>query len=343
MSQPFNYGIVRSYGHVWDETTQTWIPQVQPGESAGPTTVLIPDGSDATQGSVADVAVATDAPGTISSKLRGLVSLLRSLLTLLSSVWDGGTHLRVDGSSVTQPVSGPLTDTQLRATAVSVDGSAVVQPISATNLDVALSTRLAPGDTLTKVSTIDTVTNPVAVTNTNLDAALSSLLKPADTLTKVGTLDTITNPVAVTGSFYQATQPVSGPLTDTELRAAAVPVSGPLTDTELRAASVPVSGPLTDTELRASAVPVDGSGVTQPVSGPLTDTELRASEVPVSVASLPLPSSASLEAGGNLETLVNMTGALLIEMRLLRQAFEDWSGTRPRYDPRFDPDRYEVQ
>lgn len=294
MSQPLNYGIVRSYGHVWDEATQTWIPETQPGASVGATTVLVPDGSDATQGSIADAGVATDAPGTISAKLRGLVSLARSLVTLLTSVWDGGTHLRIDGSSV-------------------------VQPISATNLDVALSTRLKPADTLTKVTTVDTITNPVAVTGTfypvtqpvsgpvtdtelrasavpvslatlpnpsNLDAAVSTLLKPADTLTKVTTVDTITNPVAVTGTFYPATQPVSGPLTNTELRAA---------------------------------------------------------EVPISVASLPLPTSAVLEAGGNLETLVNISGALLIEIRLLRQAFEDWSGTRPRYDPRFDPDKYEVQ
>ena len=36
----------------------------------------------------------------------------------------------------------------------------------------------------------------------------------------------------------------------------AVPVSGPLTDTQLRATAVPVSGPLTDTQLRATAVPV---------------------------------------------------------------------------------------
>lgn len=33
-------------------------------------------------------------------------------------------------------------------------------------------------------------------------------------------------------------QPVTGPLTNTELRATAVPVSGPLTDTQLRAADV---------------------------------------------------------------------------------------------------------
>jgi hypothetical protein len=41
--------------------------------------------------------------------------------------------------------------------------------------------------------------------------------------------------------------PVSGPLTDAELRASAVPVSGPLTDTQLRAAAVPVTVPRTNT------------------------------------------------------------------------------------------------
>jgi hypothetical protein len=79
--------------------------------------------------------------------------------------------------------------------------------------------------------------------------------------------------------------PISGPLTDTQLRATAVPVSGtvtatgPLTDTQLRATAVPVSGPLTDTQLRAAAVPVSG---TVTATGPLTDTQLRAAAVSVS-------------------------------------------------------------
>ena len=79
--------------------------------------------------------------------------------------------------------------------------------------------------------------------------------------------------------------PVSGPVTDTQLRASPVPVSGPLTDTELRASAVPVSGtvtasgPLTDTQLRASAVPVSG---TVTASGPVTNTELRAAPVTTS-------------------------------------------------------------
>lgn len=66
-----------------------------------------------------------------------------------------------------------------------------------------------------------------------------------------------------------------------------LPVSGPLTDAQLRATAVPVSGPLTDVQLRATAVPV---------SGPLTDVQLRATAVPVSAASLPLPTGAATEA-----------------------------------------------
>lgn len=84
---------------------------------------------------------------------------------------------------------------------------------------------------------------------------------------------------------------VSGPLTDTQIRATALPVVGPLTDTQLRASAVPVSGPLTDTQIRASALPVTGPltdtqlrATAVPVSGPLTDTQLRATTVPVTAA-----------------------------------------------------------
>jgi hypothetical protein len=66
--------------------------------------------------------------------------------------------------------------------------------------------------------------------------------------------------------------PVSGPLTDSQLRATAVPVSGTVTAT----------GPLTDAQLRASAVPVSG-------------TFYQATQ-PVSASSLPLPSGAATSA-----------------------------------------------
>jgi hypothetical protein len=106
--------------------------------------------------------------------------------------------------------------------------------------------------------------------------------------------------------------PVSGPLTDAQMRAAAVPVSGPLTDAQMRAAAVPVSGPLTDAQMRAAAVPVSGPltdaqmrAAAVPVSGPLTDAQMRAAAVPVSgpltdaqlrAAPLPLPTGAATEA-----------------------------------------------
>lgn len=50
-----------------------------------------------------------------------------------------------------------------------------------------------------------------------------------------------TNENEVNVANFPAVQPVSGPLTDAELRATAVPVSGPLTDAQLRATPVPVS------------------------------------------------------------------------------------------------------
>lgn len=107
--------------------------------------------------------------------------------------------------------------------------------------------------------------------------------------------------------------PVSGPLTDVQLRAAAVPVSiaaeievkndagnplavsGPLTDAQLRAVAVPVSGPLTDVQLRATALPVSiaaeievkndaGNPLAVNLSGVTVGEKLAASSLPVVLA-----------------------------------------------------------
>ncbi|HNG68658.1 MAG TPA: hypothetical protein PLP63_06925, partial [Saprospiraceae bacterium] len=134
--------------------------------------------------------------------------------------WDDTANTPISGSvSITGSVSvtGPLTDAQLRATAVPVSGTVTIVPsgtqvVSATDLDI----------------------RDLVFATDKVDVSGSS--------------------VSITG-----TVPVSGPLTDTQLRATAVPVSGPLTDTQLRATAVPVSGPLTDAQLRATAVPVSGT------------------------------------------------------------------------------------
>jgi hypothetical protein len=126
-------------------------------------------------------------------------------------------------------------------------------------------------------------------------------------------------PSSVSVSNFPATQPVSGPLTDIQLRATAVPVSGTITANVTFPATQPVS------LATAPTTPVTGTfwQATQPISGtvtantglsqPLTDAQLRATAVPVSgtfyqvtqpvsAASLPLPTGAStsdLQTTGN--------------------------------------------
>lgn len=71
------------------------------------------------------------------------------------------------------------------------------------------------------------------------------------------------NAVPVSGSFWQATQPVSGSLT-CNAGSGTLAVSGPLTDAQIRASALPVSG-----SFWQATQPVSGSfwQTTQPVSG----------------------------------------------------------------------------
>ncbi len=111
---------------------------------------------------------------------------------------------------------------------------------------------------------------------------------------------------------FPASQAVTGPLTDAQLRATPVPVSGTVT----------ASGPLTDAQLRASAVPVSlaanqsvnvaqMSGVAPSLNTGVRDagtqrvTVATNDLVPISAASLPLPAGAATEA-----TLDARTGSL---------------------------------
>jgi len=107
--------------------------------------------------------------------------------------------------------------------------------------------------------------------------------------------------VPVDGTFWQATQPISGSISITGTPT----VTGPLTDAQLRATAVPVSGTFWQaTQPVSGSVSITGTAA---VSGPLTDTQLRATAVPVSgtfwqatqpvsAASLPLPSGAATSA-----------------------------------------------
>lgn len=112
-----------------------------------------------------------------------------------------------------------------------------------------------------------------------IEYPLNHLLDAAGTKIDPATEATLAAVNAKLPALSGGAVPVTGPLTDIQMRATAVPVSiaswAGLTDTQLRATAVPVSftwSGLTDAQLRASAVPV---------SGPLTDAQLRAAAVPV--------------------------------------------------------------
>jgi hypothetical protein len=170
------------------------------------------------------------------------------------------------------PVSGPLTDTQLRNSAVpvslaSVPSHAVTGPLTDTQLRATPVPVAQSGDvslsaaTLAALETIQVGSLPNVALDTATLAALETI--------QIGSMPAVALDAATLAALetisianFPATQPVSG----------TVGISG----------TVPVSGPLTDTQLRASAVPVSlASAPTTAVTGPLTDTQLRASAVPV--------------------------------------------------------------
>lgn len=181
--------VTESRNVIWDVNTQAWIAMQQPILNAGSVTI----------------------PGTVT--VSGAVSVSNLPATQPVS----GT-VAVSNFPATQPVSlavaptTPVTGTFWQTTQPVSLASAPTTPVTnsgLTNLDVALSTRLKPADTLagiTTVGTVSTITNVVhiddnsgsiTVDSPNLDVALSTRLKPADTLTGVTTVGTITNPVTV--------------------------------------------------------------------------------------------------------------------------------------------------
>lgn len=193
----------------------------------------------------------------------------------------GALPVTDNGGSLT--VDGPLTDAELRASAVPVSGTffQATQPVS-----IAAPVPVTDnGGSLTVDGTFFQATQPVSI------AVAVPVTDNGGSLTVDGT-------VAVSGSVA-----VTGPLTDTQLRATAVPVAdggGSLTvDGVFFQATQPVSvAAVVHVDDNAGSLTVDGTVAISgsvAVTGPLTDTQLRASAVPVSAATLPLPSGAATE------------------------------------------------
>lgn len=226
-------------------------------------------------------------------------------------------------SKLTSPISvlGPLTDAQLRATAVPISASALPLPSGA-------ATSANQATAQASLTSIDSkLTSPLAVTGPLTDTQLRATPVPIS-----GSITATNSANGATGSAVpsQATQVAGSDGTNLQAlkvsSAGVVSVDGSaVTQPVSVAGSVAVTGPLTDTQLRATAVPVSNASLPLPanaaiesgghlasidtkltaplsVTGPLTDTQLRATAVPVSNASLPLPAGAStsaLQTSGN--------------------------------------------
>jgi hypothetical protein len=195
------------------------------GSGGGPATIA--DGASVVEGATTDAAVTSNATGTISGKLRGLVAIL-------ADIWDSVNHRiavalpAATVTTLTPPTAAAIASALANPLPVSL-ATAPTTPVTnagLTNLDVALSTRLKPADTLagvTTVATVTSITNPVA---TNADTAIDGTAAPAKGILVLGQSDDATPiyaplPLAVGGESlvvsgtlgvnnFPATQPVSG-------------------------------------------------------------------------------------------------------------------------------------
>jgi hypothetical protein len=204
---------------------------------------------------------------------------------------DSSGVLSVDDNGGSLTVDGPLTDAELRASPVPISGTvSVTEPVSMDDNGGSITVDGPVTDaqlraTPVPVSGTVSVTEPVSVDDNG-----GSLTVDASNL-DIRDLSSSTDSVTAVG-----------PLTDAQLRAAAVPVSGTVSVTEPvsvddNGASLTVDNTVLSvvgggTEATAQRVTiandstgvlsVDDNGGSLTVDGPLTDAQLRATAVPVS-------------------------------------------------------------
>jgi hypothetical protein len=126
-------------------------------------------------------------------------------------------HNVVVTSAPTTAVTGPLTDAQLRATAVPVSGTVTAN--AGTNLN---TSALALDATLTNRTQKSQLTDG---TRDGTIKAASTAAVAGDTAVVVAISPNNTVPVSLTSTTITGSVAVTGPLTDAQLRASAVPVS----------------------------------------------------------------------------------------------------------------------
>lgn len=232
---------------------------------------------DTNAGATADAAVTTNTTGTVSGKLRGLVKLMIDLIaktpalgTAGSAATDvitvqgiaSGTAQAISGTVTanagtgTLAVSGPLTDTQIRATALPVSGTVTANAgtgtlaVSAASLPLpaGAATSAAQTTAATSLGNIDTNQGALADAETSSgNGSVIAILKRVRTLLAGGL------PAALAAGGGLKIEGVAGGV------AAPASQSGTWTVQPGNTANT-------------TAWKVDGSAVTQPVSGTVTST-----------------------------------------------------------------------
>lgn len=160
-----------------------------------------------------------------------VASALPTGASTLAAQTTGNASLASIDTKLTSPlaVTGPLTNAQLRATPVPVDGSGSTQPVSGTV----------------------TVTQ---ATGTNLHAVIDSSALPSGAATSANQATEIAS-LASIDSKLTSPLAVTGPLTDTQLRASAVPVSLASTTVTGNVTVVQPTGTNLHTVVDSSALP----------------------------------------------------------------------------------------
>src|SRR5215467_6728206 len=152
--------------YIWDVNTLqpiVWTGAVTGGGGGGGGAVTIADGADVAQGTTTDAAWSGSGVGTV-------ISILKKIATGFS-----GAVTIADGADTAEGAIADAAVTGDNAGTISAKLRGLNKIITL-NLDVPLSTRLKPADTLAGVTTVGSITNPVTVTQltaANLNATVT--------------------------------------------------------------------------------------------------------------------------------------------------------------------------
>jgi hypothetical protein len=320
MSSPGFYlemiGESRQYDY--DENTMTWVPKAHSaGASEGPATTVDQGAPGSSAWPVSVSGVSTSAKQDTGN------TSLASIDGKLPALSGGRVPVELPTGG------GGLTDTELRASAVPVSVASLPLPSTAStgakqdtgntslgNIDTktpALGQALAAASTpvVLPAAQITALTPPAAITGYATETTLGTRLTESDFDAKVGSLTegapaTDTASSGLNGRLQRVAQRLTSLLA---LLPAALGAGGGL-KVDGSGTALPVSGTVT-ANAGTGPFPVSDNGGTLTVDAPvgtpafvrLSDGAAAIATLPVSAATLPLPSNASQETGGNLATL----------------------------------------